>query len=299
MIWKEMDMFKGSITALITPFKGGEIDWDAFEALVEMQIEQGSHGVVPCGTTGESPTVTHDEHIAIVKRCVEIVKQRIPVLAGTGSNSTAEAISLTCEAQDAGADGALIVTPYYNKPTQDGMIAHFTAIHEAADIPIVLYNIPGRCVVDMSDASIAKVAKLPRIVGVKDATGDLSRVKSLRALVGDEFTLLSGNDDSAGDFMEQGGDGIISVVANVAARMNADMIEAWQNGDEAAAKLLCAKLSPLAHDLFCEANPSPVKYGCQVLGICSDEVRLPLLPASAQARVKVDAALAHAGLVTA
>lgn len=295
---KRMNMFKGSITALITPFKNGEIDWAAFENLVEWQIEQGTHALVPCGTTGECPTLSHNEHKAIVGRCVDVVKKRIPIIAGTGSNSTSEAIELTQAAKDAGADAALIVTPYYNKPTQDGMIAHFTAIHDAVEIPIVLYNIPGRCVVDMTDETIAELAKLPRIVGVKDATGDLSRPAALAKMVGDDFCQLSGNDDSIGEFMEKGGHGIISVVANIAPRMNADMIEAFAKGNLETAHALRDKLALLANDLFCESNPAPVKYVAQVLGLCSDEVRLPLIPASAGARAKVDAAMAHAGLVS-
>lgn len=289
-------MFKGSITALITPFKDGEIDWPAFENLVEWQVEQGSHGVVPCGTTGESPTVSHEEHIAIVKRCVDVVKQRIPVIAGTGSNSTAEAIELTEAAKNAGVDASLSVVPYYNKPTQAGMIAHFTAIHDAVDLPIVLYNIPGRSVVDMHDETIAELAKLRNIVGVKDATGDLSRPAKLAKLVDETFCQLSGNDDSVGEFMKQGGHGIISVVANIAPRMNADLIEAYQNGDIAKFEELVEKLRPLGNDLFCESNPAPVKYAAQVLGLCGDEVRLPLVVASDAARQKVDAAIAHAGL---
>ncbi len=289
-------MFKGSIPALITPFKNGEVDWPAFEKFVEWQIEQGSHAVVPCGTTGESPTVSHDEHMAIVQRCADVVKKRIPVIAGTGSNSTSEAIELTQHAKDAGADAALIVTPYYNKPTQDGMYAHFKAIHDAVSIPIVVYNIPGRCVVDMTNETLAELAKLPNIIGVKDATGALERVPDLARLVDDDFCQLSGNDDSAAAFMAQGGDGIISVVANIAPRMNADMIEAWQNADLKTFEALRDKLAPLAQDLFCESNPAPVKYAASVLGLCGGEVRLPLLPASENARAKVDAALAHAGI---
>jgi len=289
-------MFKGSIPALITPFKNGEVDWAAFENLVEWQIEQGSHALVPCGTTGESPTLSHDEHMAIVGRCVDVVKKRIPVIAGTGSNSTAEAIELTRAAKDAGADGCLSVVPYYNKPTQDGMIAHFTAIHDAVALPIVVYNIPGRCVVDMSNETLAELSKLPHIVGVKDATGDLDRPAALAKLVSDDFCQLSGNDDSVGEFMEQGGHGIITVVGNIAPRMNADMIEAWEKGDLETFTDLRDKLAPLGNDLFCESNPAPVKYAAQVLGLCGDEVRLPLIPASETARAKVDAAMAHAGL---
>jgi len=289
-------MFKGSIPALITPFKNGEVDWPAFEKFVEWQIEQGSHAVVPCGTTGESPTVSHDEHMAIVQRCADVVKKRIPVIAGTGSNSTSEAIELTQHAKDAGADAALIVTPYYNKPTQDGMYAHFKAIHDAVSIPIVVYNIPGRGVVDMTNETLAELAKWPNIIGVKDATRALGPGPELARLVDHNYGQISGNDDSAAAFMAQGGDGIISVVANIAPRMNADMIEAWQNADLKTFEALRDKLAPLAQDLFCESNPAPVKYAASGWGLCGGEVRLPLLPASENARAKVDAALAHAGI---
>ena len=289
-------MFKGSIPALITPFKNGEIDWGAFDNLVEWQIEQGSDALVPCGTTGESPTLSHDEHMSIIRRCVDVVKGRIPVIAGTGSNSTVEAIELTLAAKDAGADAGLSVVPYYNKPTQEGMIAHFTAIADSCDLPVVLYNIPGRCVVGMSNETIAKLAKHKRIVGVKDATGALERVPELAAMVGDDFCQLSGNDDSVAAFMAQGGHGIISVVANIAPRMNADMIKAWYERDLETFADLRDKLAPLGRDLFCESNPAPVKYAAQCLSICSDEVRLPLVPASEAARAKVDAAMEHAGL---
>lgn len=289
-------MFKGSIPALITPFKDGEIDWSAFENLVEWQIEQGSHGLVPCGTTGESPTLSHAEHRDIVKRCCDVVKGRIPVIAGTGSNSTAEAIELTQYAKEDGADGALIVTPYYNKPTQDGMIAHFTAIHEAVDIPIVLYNIPGRCVVDMSVEAMSVLAKLKNVVGVKDATADAVRPLDTRLACGPDFCQLSGEDPAIAAFLAQGGHGIISVLANIAPKLCAERHEAWEKGDMATFSKLRDQLAPLARDLFCESNPAPVKYAGQILGLCTDEVRLPLLPASADARKKVDAAMAHAGL---
>jgi len=289
-------MFRGSIPALITPFKNGEIDWPAFENLVEWQIEQGSHALVPCGTTGESPTLSHDEHMAIVQRCVDVVKGRIPVIAGTGSNSTSEAIELTLHAKEAGADAALSVVPYYNKPTQDGMIAHFTAIHDAVSLPILVYNIPGRSVVDMSNETLAALSKLPNIVGVKDATGALERPPALARLAGADFCQLSGNDDSVAAFLAQGGHGVISVVANIAPRQCADMVEAWENGDLQTFAKMRDLLNPLGNDLFCESNPAPVKYAAQVLGLCGDEVRLPLLPASDAARQKVDAAISHAGL---
>lgn len=289
-------MFKGSIPALITPFDGGDIDWKAFENLVEWQIEQGTHGLVPCGTTGESPTLSHDEHMAIVERCVAVVKGRIPVIAGTGSNSTGEAITLTQHAKDAGADAALIVTPYYNKPTQEGMYQHFKAIHDAVAIPIVIYNIPGRCIVDMSIETMARLAELPNIIGVKDATNDLGRPVTARRVIGPDFCQLSGEDATAPAFLAQGGHGCISVVANVAPGLSAEMHEAWQAGDLRRFAEIRDLLDPLANDLFCESNPAPVKYAASVLGLCKDSVRKPLLPASDAAREKVDAAIAHAGL---
>ncbi len=289
-------MFHGSITALITPFKNGDIDWAAFDKLVEWQIESGTHALVPCGTTGESPTLSHDEHMAIVERCASVVKKRIPIIAGTGSNSTREAIELSQHAKEAGADAALVVTPYYNKPTQEGMFAHYKAIHDAAGLPIVIYNIPGRCVVDMSVATMARLAALPDIVGVKDAAGDLARPLLTRAAIGPDFCQLSGDDITAAAFLAQGGVGCISVLSNIAPRQSADLQNAWRAGDMDEVARLRDLLLPLARDLFCESNPAPVKYAASRLGICSDEVRLPLLPASAAAREKVDAAVAAAGL---
>ena len=250
---------------------------------------------MPCGTTGESPTLSHDEHIAIVRKCVSVVKRRIPVIAGAGSNSTAEALALTRAAQEVGADAVLSVVPYYNKPTQAGMIAHFTAIADVG-LPVIVYNIPGRCVVDMTDETLAALARHPQIAGVKDATGDLSRPAALAALVGDDICQLSGNDDSIGEFMARGGDGIISVVGNIAPQMNARMIKAHHSGDMEIFNALRDKLAPLARALFCESSPAPVKYAAQLLGLCRDEVRLPLVPASAAARSQVEAALAQAGL---
>ncbi len=289
-------MFKGSIPALITPFKNGEIDWPAFDNFVEWQIEQGSHGLVPCGTTGESPTLSHEEHRQIVKRCVEIVKQRIPVIAGTGSNSTAEAIELTQYAKEDGADAALIVTPYYNKPTQDGMLAHFTAIHDSVDLPIILYNIPGRSIVDMASDTMAELAKLKNIIGVKDATADLARPLETARLCGTDFCQLSGEDATVTAFLAQGGVGCISVVANIAPALSAALHNAWQAEDYREAFRIRDLLGPLSEDLFCESSPAPVKYAAQQLGLCSDEVRLPLQAASRAAREKVDAAMAYAGI---
>ncbi len=290
-------MFKGSIPALITPFKNGEIDWPAFENFVEWQVEQGSHAVVPCGTTGESPTLSHEEHNAIVKRCVQVVNKRIPVIAGTGSNNTTEAIELTQHAKDAGANAALIVTPYYNKPSQEGMFQHFKAINDAVSIPIVLYNIPGRSIVDMDMTTMAKLAKLQNIVGIKDASNDLARPVQLRENIDGDFCQLSGEDPTVAAFLAQGGDGCISVVANVAPRMSADLHEAWQKGDLETFGRLRDALAPLSRDIFCESSPAPIKYAASVLGLCTDEVRLPLVKATEQARQKVHAAMNHAGLI--
>lgn len=289
-------MFKGSIPALITPFKDGEIDWPAFENLIEWHIDQGSHGLVPCGTTGESPTLSHDEHNAIVERCIDVVKGRIPVIAGSGSNSTKEAIALTQHAKEAGADAALVITPYYNKPTQEGLYQHYKAINDAVSIPIILYNVPGRCVVDMSVETVARLAKLENIAGIKDATGDLSRPAKTQALTGDDFCQLSGEDDTVIEFMEQGGTGVISVLANVAPDKCAAVHNAWMAGDADKAKALFAPLLPLADALFCETSPMPVKYAVSTLGLCENELRLPMIPASEAARAKIDEAMAKAGI---
>lgn len=286
-------MFQGSITAMITPFKDGEIDWKAFDHLVEWQIAQGTHGLVPCGTTGESPTVSHDEHNAIIKRCVDVVKGRIPVLAGTGSNSTKEAVDLTIMAKEAGADGALSVVPYYNKPSQEGMYEHFKAV-ENVGLPIVLYNIPGRSVVALENDTIARLAEMDNIVGIKDATGDLARPVDLRRLVGNDFLQLSGCDESVAGFLAQGGHGVISVVSNIAPKESATLVEAWQNGDIATFSKLRDQLNFLSVELFCESSPAPVKYAASKMGLCTDQVRLPILPASAGARARVDAAMKHA-----
>ncbi len=291
-------MLKGSITALMTPFTNGDIDWKKLEELIEWQIDQGTHGLVPCGTTGESPTLSHDDHKAIIRRCVQVVNRRIPVIAGTGSNATREAIELTSDAKEAGADACLSVTPYYNKPTQAGLIAHFSAIHNESSLPIVLYDIPGRSVVGMDVETIATLAKLPNIVGVKDATNDLSRVCQLREQVGNDFALLSGEDPTAAGFYALGGHGCISVISNVAPKMCADLYNSWESGDLKTFALLRDKLAPLGRDLFCESSPAPVKYAGSLLGLCSTDVRLPLLPASAQAQEKIKTAMTHAGLLS-
>ena len=228
-------MFKGSMVALITPFRNGAVDEKAFQSFVDWQIGQGTQGVVPCGTTGKSPTLSHAEHKRVVELCVEAAKGRVPVIAGTGSNSTAEAIELTRHAKKAGADAALVVTPYYNKPTQEGLYQHYKAINDAVDLPFLIYNIPGRCVVDMSVATMARLAKLPQSIGVKDATNDLARPLRTREAIGTDFCMLSGEDATALAFLAQGGDGCISVTANVAPRACAEMHEAWQKGDAARA----------------------------------------------------------------
>ncbi len=290
-------MLRGSLVALITPFRNGELDGKAFQSFVDWQIGQGTHGVVPCGTTGESPTLSHAEHKRVVELCVEVAKGRVPVVAGAGSNSTEEAIDLTRHAKKAGADAALIVTPYYNKPTQEGLYQHYKAINDAVDLPIIIYNIPARCVVDMSVATMARLAKLPNVVGVKDATNDLARPLRTRAAMGAEFAMLSGEDATAIAFMAQGGDGCISVTANVAPRACADMHEAWQKGDSAAAMKINARLAPLHDALFVETSPAPIKYACSLVGKCLPDVRLPLVAASPQAQETVRTAMRSAGVL--
>jgi 4-hydroxy-tetrahydrodipicolinate synthase len=290
-------MLKGSLVALITPFRGGTVDEKAFQDFVDWQIEQGTEGVVPCGTTGESPTLSHAEHKRVVELCVEVARGRVPVVAGAGSNSTAEAIDLTRHAKEAGADAALVVTPYYNKPTQEGLYQHSKAISDEVDLPIIIYNIPGRCVVDMSVATMARLAKLPNIVGVKDATNDLARPLRTRGAIKDAFTLLSGEDATALAFLAQGGDGCISVTANVAPRACADMHAAWRKGDAKAAMKINARLAPLHDALFVETSPGPVKYACSLIGRSTAEVRLPLVAASAQAQEAVRTAMRSAGVL--
>ena len=293
-------MFKGSITALITPFtETGEIDWSAFDQFVEWQIEQGSHGVVPCGTTGESPTLSHDEHKQIVKRCVDIVNKRIPVIAGSGSNNTREALELTQQAKDDGADAALVVTPYYNKPSQDGLYAHYKKLNDEIDIPVIIYNIPGRSVIDMSVDTMARLAELPNIIGVKDATADLARPLNLLNKVGSDFCQLSGEDATATAFLAQGGHGCISVTSNVAPALCAQMHEAWQKDDLEQMAICRDKLAPLHNALFVETSPAPVKYAASQLGLSTDAVRLPIVPASASCRDIVDTAMEFAELTTA
>ncbi|MGB0671674.1 MAG: 4-hydroxy-tetrahydrodipicolinate synthase [Rhodospirillales bacterium] len=291
-------MFQGSITALITPFTtNGAVDEAAYVKLIEHQIAEGTQGLVPCGTTGESPTLSHDEHKRVVELCIEVAGGRVPVIAGSGSNSTQEAIELTQHAEKAGAQAALVVTPYYNKPTQAGLYSHFKAIHDATDIPIVIYNIPGRSVIDMSVATLAQLAKLDRIVAVKDATGDLERPMATRQAIGADFCQLSGEDATAIPFLAGGGHGCISVTSNVAPGLCARMQKAWAAGDIATAMDIQHKLFPLHKALFCESNPVPSKFALSLLGFCEETVRLPLVPLADASRDTVRSALKAVGLI--
>ena len=290
-------MFKGSMPALITPFQNGELDLDTLKKLVEWHIGEGSHGFVPVGTTGESPTLTHEEHETMIDTVVKAADGRVPVIAGAGSNNTVEAMRFVQFAEKAGADGALVVTPYYNKPTQRGLIAHFTALHDCADIPIIIYNIPGRSVVDMTPATMAELAKLPRIVGVKDATGDLARVCEQRLACGPDFIQLSGEDATAHGFNAQGGTGCISVTSNVAPGLLAQMQNACLAGDYNAALAIQDKLMPLHKAIFTEPGLVGAKYAMSRLGLCSDEVRLPLTTLTDETKALLDAGLVHAGLM--
>lgn len=289
-------MYSGSICALITPFRGGNIDEEAFSSLVNWQIAEGTSALVPMGTTGESPTVSHDEHKRVVELCINVTDKRVPVIAGAGSNSTAEAIELAAHAKAAGADAALVVTPYYNKPTQEGLYRHFEALNSVG-IPIIIYNIPGRSVIDMTVDTMARCAGLENVIGVKDATAAVGRATEQRLACGEDFCQLSGEDITQLGFLAQGGVGCISVTANIAPKLMADMHAAWQRGDIAEAQRLNERLTPLHADLFCEANPAPVKYGASLLGKCDEELRLPLVQISEESRGKVERAMRHAGLL--
>jgi 4-hydroxy-tetrahydrodipicolinate synthase len=289
--------FRGSFTALVTPFKNGAVDEKAFRDLVDWQIAEGTNGLVPVGTTGESPTLSHDEHKKVVEWCVDQTKGRVPVIAGAGSNSTAEAIDFSKHAEKAGADAVLIVTPYYNKPTQEGMYQHFKAINDAIGIPIIIYNIPGRSVIDMSVDTMKRLFALKHITGVKDATANMVRVSQQRAELGDGFNQLSGEDGTCLGFMAHGGHGCISVTSNVAPRLCAEFQSACLKGDYATALKLQDKLMPLHQHLFVETNPSPAKYALSLLGKLSDEVRLPMVPLSEKSKTVVREAMVHAGLI--
>ncbi len=290
-------MFKGSMPALVTPFRDGEVDFETLRALVEWHVAEGSSGLVPVGTTGESPTLSHEEHEQVIEAVVDAAAGRLPVIAGAGSNNTTEAMRFMRHAEAVGADAALVVTPYYNKPTQAGMIAHFRMVHDCCELPIIIYNIPGRSVVDMLPATMAELAKLPRIIGVKDATGDVVRVSEQRALCGAAFVQLSGEDPSALGFNAHGGVGCISVTANVAPRLCAEFQAATLAGDYATALEYQDRLMPLHRAIFIEPGLAGAKYALARLGQCNEEMRMPLVPVTEPTREAIDAAMRHAGII--
>ncbi len=290
-------MFKGSLPALVTPFRNGALDLDSLKRLVEWHITEGSHGLVPVGTTGESPTLSHREHQIVVEEVVKAAAGRVPVIAGAGSNNTVEGIELIQHAEKVGANAALVVTPYYNKPTQAGLIAHYTALHDCCTLPIIIYNIPPRSVVDMSPETMGKLAQLPRIIGVKDATGDLSRVPKQRITCGHDFVQLSGEDATALGFNAHGGVGCISVTANVAPRLCAAFQEATLSGDYALALDYLDRLMPLHEAIFLEPGVAGAKYGMSLLGVCTEDVRLPLVGLTDGTKARIAAAMRHAGLL--
>ena len=293
-------MFKGSNVALITPFKDNELDEENYIKLINFHIENGTNGLVPAGTTGESPTLNHNEHQKVIEICIKESAGKIPVIAGTGSNSTEEAVSLTKHAEKAGANGVLVVTPYYNKPTQEGLYQHYKAINDNTNLPIIIYNIPSRCVIDMSVDTMAKLFELKNIAGVKDATGDLNRLDQTIQKLGNEFIQLTGEDGLAFEFNKRGGVGIISVTANIAPKLCSEMqmlSKSKNNEDLKKAEEIDRNLQPLHKALFIESNPAPVKYAAKVLGLCSDEIRLPLVNIQKKTEVQVDKALSIAKLV--
>jgi len=293
-------MFKGSNVALITPFKDNVLDVEAYIKLIHFHIENGTSGLVPAGTTGESPTLTHEEHQKVIDLCIKESNGKIPVIAGTGSNSTAEAISLTAHAEKAGANGALIVTPYYNKPTQEGLYQHYKAINDKCGIPLIIYNIPGRSVIDMSVDTMARLFELKNIVGVKDATGDLDRVDQQLSKMGKEFVQLTGNDDNAFEFNKRGGVGAISVTANIAPKLCSDFQKFSKSENEneiKEAERLDEILQPIHHSMFVESNPSPVKYAAKLLNLCDDDVRLPLVKVTEETKNIVRNSLQSAKLI--
>jgi 4-hydroxy-tetrahydrodipicolinate synthase len=293
-------MFKGSNVALVTPFKGNSLDEETYIKIINFHLENGTNGIVPAGTTGESPTLSHKEHEKVIELCIQEAKGKIPVIAGTGSNSTTEAISLTQHAEKAGADGALIVTPYYNKPTQEGLYQHYKAINDKCGIPIIIYNIPGRSVIDMTVDTMARLFELRNIVGVKDATGDLNRVDETFKKIGNEFIQLTGEDGLAYEYNKRGGVGCISVTANIAPKMCSDMqkFSKSQNNDEQKkAEEIDKKLQPVHKSLFIESNPSPVKYAAKLIGLCDDNVRLPLVTVLDETKAEVKKALISAKLI--
>ncbi len=293
-------MFKGSNVALVTPFKGDSLDEETYIKIINFHLENGTNGLVPAGTTGESPTLSHGEHEKVIELCIQEAKGKIPVIAGTGSNSTTEAISLTEHAEKAGADGALIVTPYYNKPTQEGLYQHYKAINDKCGIPIIIYNIPGRSVIDMTVDTMAKLFELKNIVGVKDATGDLNRVDETFKKIGNEFIQLTGEDGLAYEYNKRGGVGCISVTANIAPKMCSDMqkfSKSEDKGEQKMAEEIDKKLQPVHKSLFIESNPSPVKYAAKLIGLCDDNVRLPLVTVLDETKTEVKKALISAELI--
>jgi len=289
-------MFKGSFVALITPFRDNRVDEEAFRALIDRQIEAGTHGLVPVGTTGEAPTLSHHEHKAVIEMCIDQVAKRVPVMAGAGSNNTAEAIEFSRHAQKAGADGILSVIPYYNKPTQEGLYQHYKAINDAVDIPIIIYNIPGRSVIEMSVETMARLRELRNVAGVKDATADMVRVSQQRATMGETFIQLSGEDATALGFNAHGGHGCISVTSNVAPELCARFQNACEAADYTTALALHDRLMPLHDALFIESNPAPVKYAAQVLGFCREDVRPPLATLRTESKRAVERALELVGI---
>jgi len=293
-------MFKGSNVALVTPFKNNKLDEETYIRLINFHLENGTNGLVPAGTTGESPTLSHDEHEKVIELCINEAKGKIPVVAGTGSNSTEEAISLTKHAEKAGADGALVVTPYYNKPTQEGLYQHYKAINDNTSLPIIIYNIPGRCVIDMSVDTMARLYELKNIAGVKDATGDLNRLDQTIKKLGPEFIQLTGEDGLAFKFNKRGGVGIISVTANIAPKLCADMqkfSKSESDNEMMEAERIDTMLQPVHEALFIESNPAPVKYAAKLLGLCDDAVRLPLVRITDETKSKVKSSLVSAKLL--
>ena len=293
-------MFKGSNVALVTPFKNNELDEETYIKLINFHLENGTNGLVPAGTTGESPTLSHSEHEKVIELCIKESKGKIPVIAGTGSNSTDEAISLTKHAENAGADGALVVTPYYNKPTQEGLYQHYKAINDNTSLPIIIYNIPGRCVIDMSVDTMSRLFELKNIVGVKDATGDLNRLDQTIKKLGPEFIQLTGEDGLAIEFNKRGGVGIISVTANIAPKLCSDMQKFSKSSSDneiKEAERIDALLQPVHKSLFAESNPCPVKYAAKLLGLCDDAVRLPLVKITDETKLKVKKSLISAKLL--
>lgn len=288
--------FRGSFTALITPLNNGQVDEKAFQDFVEWQISEGTDGLVPCGTTGESPTLSHVEHKRVTELCIEVAKGKVTIMAGAGSNSTSEAIDLAVHAEKAGADALLVVTPYYNKPTQEGLFRHYEAINNAVSTPIFIYNIPGRSIVDMSLETMLRLSKLANIAGVKDATSDLARPISVATEIGTDFIQFSGEDATAIPFLAAGGHGCISVTSNIAPRLCAAQHKAWADGDIAGAIKIQNQLMPVHDAMFCESSPGPVKHAAEILGICSSELRLPLCEISNASKQTVAAALKQAGI---